>query len=202
MKALRNQPVQDTYAGFRFMSQKEILDGKVRCLILRITRWKCNLFSLSSCHEFCKRFTTTPYTFVSIYAHECSHKCVWWNAGVLDLYTCSCAHEFAHIYSVFRTAFGSELFESFIRRDSLLTRPGKPDATRSAMECWSSYYRRVFDASFDAVDQENGKRIQSLARGYWEKIWILNCGITALILRKFVAISDSKCVKWSCYWMW
>jgi len=36
--------------------------------------------------------------------------------------------EFAHIYSVFRAAFGSELFESFIRRDSLLTRLGKPDA--------------------------------------------------------------------------
>ena len=36
--------------------------------------------------------------------------------------------EFAHIYNIFRTAFGSELFESFIRRDSLLTRLGKPDA--------------------------------------------------------------------------
>jgi len=51
MQALQNQPVQDTYAAFRFMSQKEILDGKVRCLILRITCWKCNLFSLSLCHE-------------------------------------------------------------------------------------------------------------------------------------------------------
>lgn len=183
------------------MSQKEILDGKVRCIILRIIRWKCNLFSLSSCHEFCKRFTTTPYT---LYLHtltKCSHKCVWWDSGVLDLYMCSCARIRTYIQCISHSLWLGAIRKLYSKRLAF-NLPGETRRWRNAMECWSSYYRRVFDASFDAVDQENGKRIRSLARGYWEKIWILNCGITTLMLRKFVAISDSKCVKWSCYWMW
>lgn len=115
------------YAGFRFMSQKEILDDKVRQLILRITRWKCNLFSLSSCHEFCKRFTATPYT-LYLYTLTNARTSVYDETQAFSIYICAPVYEFAHIYNVFRIAFGSELFESFIRRDSLLTRPGKPDA--------------------------------------------------------------------------
>lgn len=129
MQVSRNQVVQDTYARFRSMSQKEILDGKVRSLILRITRWKCNLFSLSPCHEFCKRFTTTPCTlYLHMLIRMLAQVCMMRRRRSRFIYMCSCVYEFAHIYNVFRTAFGSELFESFIRRDSLLTRPGKPDA--------------------------------------------------------------------------
>jgi len=48
--------------AFCVAEQKEISDGKARCLIPCITCWKCNLFSLSSCHEFCRRFATQPGT--------------------------------------------------------------------------------------------------------------------------------------------
>lgn len=67
----------------------------------------------------------------------------------------------APTYNVFRAAFGSELFESFIRRDSLLTRRGNPTPEKRDGTLGLILPGRFFDAGFDAVDQENGKRIRS-----------------------------------------
>lgn len=138
--------------------------GKVRFLILCITRWKCNLFSLSSCHEFCREEIRTTHNsppgyntlLVSLYIRNTRMF-----ASVCDMmrrvrsrFICvhSCVlHEFAYVYNVFLVAFGSKLFKSFIRRDSLLTRRGETRCWKSAMECWSSRYESRFRCVFSRV---------------------------------------------------
>jgi len=121
--------------------------------------------------------------------------------AIFDLYTCFCVRIRTYIQYISYSLWLRAIRKLYSKRLAF-NPPRETRCRRSAMECWSSYYWCVFDASFDAVDQENGKWIRSLVQGYWEKIWILNCGITSLMLRKFAAISDSECIKWDCYWMW
>lgn len=180
------------------MSQKEILDGKVRCLILRITRWKCNL---SSCHEFCKD-SQQPRTLLYLYTHINARTSVYDETQAFSIYIHARVCEFVHIYNIFRTAFGSELFESFIRRDSLLTRLGKPDA-REARWNVEAHITGAFSMPVSTQlirKMENGSDHSYKVTGRKFEFWI--AVEPRWCCRKFAAISDSECIKWGCYWMW
>jgi len=164
--------------AFCVAEQKEISDGKARYLIPCITCWKCNLFSLSSCHEFCRRFATQASTRLTrtriqvdalfpsiVLSHAYGHprESVWRRAHSRFIHVLSCTNP--HTYTVhFAQPLARELFESFIRRDSLLTRRGNSTPEERDGTLGFTLPARVFDASFDAVDQENGKRIRSRAR--------------------------------------
>lgn len=85
---------------------KEISDGKVRFLILCITRWKCNLFSLSSCREFCRRFTTIPPLPPPVHVRSRIFTRARMCAGhdethAFPIYMRILVHEFAHVYTMY-----------------------------------------------------------------------------------------------------
>lgn len=152
MQTLRNQPVQDTYAAFHFVSRDRKKFQTVKLGASSCVLHAGNVISsrYPPCHEFCRRFTTIPRTCactssscIFVYFIYTKYPCECARGDTCAIYIRALMHDFVHTYNVFRAAFGSELFESFIRRDSLLTRR-ETWRRRSAMECWSSYYARAF----------------------------------------------------------
>lgn len=124
------------------------------------------------------------YALVSLHARGCARHD---ETRAFPIYMRILVHEFAHVYNVFLAAFGSKLFESFIRRDSLLTRWEKLDAGEAQWNVGA----RITGAFSMSVDQKNGKQSRSRAQECWKfEFWIAAssywyCAISA-------GMSDSK----------
>lgn len=84
------------------------------------------------------------YTRTNIHASLCE---TWWDACVLDLYAYSCARIRIRIQCISRSLWLEAIWKLYSKRLAF-NPPGETRCWRSAMECWSSYYRRVFDARF------------------------------------------------------
>lgn len=165
MQTLRNQPVRDTYAAFHFVSLAQT--GK---------KFQTVKLGFSFCVLHAGNVISSRYPHVTSFvgdSQQFPHTCMFsylYAQGRHDetrafpIYMRILVHEFAHVYNVFLAAFGSKLFESFIRRDSLLTRREKLDAGEARWNVGT----RITGAFSMPVDQKNGKQNRSRAQGCWE----------------------------------
>lgn len=168
MQTLRNQPVRDTYAAFHFVSLART--GK---------KFQTVKLGFSSCVLHAGNVISSRYPHVTSFVGDsqqfpriCTLSYLYTREGVRDMmrrvrspiYMRILVHEFAHVYNVFLAAFGSKLFESFIRRDSLLTRREKLDAGEARWNVGA----RITGAFSMPVDQKNGKQSRSRAQGCWK----------------------------------
>lgn len=159
------------------------------------------------CHEFCRRFTTIPcicacipFLYFRVFHRGNIRASVYEETRASSIYIRALVHDFVHTYNVFRAAFGSELFESFIRRDSLLTRR-ETQRRRSAMECWSSYYGAFSIPVSTRLIRKMGNGSDRVHE-CWEKIWIFSMRHKHVLMsRKFATINDDECVKLVCRYL-
>lgn len=142
------------------------------------------------------------YTLVSLYAHECSRKYVrdmmrrvrfWY----MHIFVLLCTKVRTRIQCISRSLWLEAIRKLYSKR--LAFNPGEIRCWRSAMECWSSYYRRVPDAGWSEKWETD-----SIACTRVLGIWILNCVLLSNIAQfcrneRGTNVCVYICVKLNCY---
>jgi len=106
--------------------------------------------------------------------------CARGDACILDLYTRSCARFRTHIQCISRSLWLGAIRKLYSKRLAFNPPGNLTPEERDGM--LKLILRRVFDTGFDAVDQENGKRIRSCVHesagrkfGFWIATWTRWC---------------------------
>lgn len=150
MQTLRSQPVRDTYAAFHFVSLART--GK-KFQTVKLGFSSCVLHAgnvISSRYPHVTSFVGDSQQFprictlsrIFIRARVCE---TWWDACVPDLYAYSCARIRTRVQCISRSLWLEAIRKLYSKRLAF-NPPGETRCWRSAMECWCSYYGRVFDA--------------------------------------------------------